>query len=178
MSVSLLATERGSVPRLSRSDARWRGLAPAAGLLTVLLAGGLTLAAQRPAPLSLPAPEAPRLAAVVPASGVPKLPSEVVDGVLTLAIPAGAAANQQAGGRGYEMPSVISLRVGDRIVIRNDDDEPHMFLYAFVQPGETHERTFTQPGTEVYSSGCGVHAASILNFTSLFVSAGEEGNVG
>jgi hypothetical protein len=98
------------------------------------------------------------------------MPSAPVDGVLTMVIPPGAAADQQAGGRGYEMPSVISLRAGDTIVIRNDDDAPHMILYAFLMPGETHERTFTGPGSEVYSSGCGLHAASILNFTTIFVS--------
>ena len=87
-----------------------------------------------------------------------------------LVIPPGAAADQQAGGRGYVMPDVIRLTVGDTIVLRNDDDAPHMILYAFLMPGETDERTFTEPGSEVYSSGCGVHAASILNFTTIFVS--------
>jgi hypothetical protein len=89
--------------------------------------------------------------------------------VLTLAIPPGAAADQQAGGRGYIMPSVIDLEVGDTIVIHNDDDAPHMILYTFLMPGQTDTRTFTSPGSEVYSSGCGLHAASILNFTTIFV---------
>ena len=87
-----------------------------------------------------------------------------------MVIPPGAAADQRAGGRGYEMPAVIQLTTGDTIVLRNDDTVPHMILYAFLMPGETHERTFTTPGSEVYSSGCGVHAASFLNFTSIFVS--------
>ena len=59
---------------------------------------------------------------------------------------------------------------GSSYVIRNDDDAPHMILYTFLMPGETDERTFTAPGSEVYSSGCGLHAASILNFTTIFVS--------
>lgn len=69
------------------------------------------------------------------------------------------------------MPSVISLKVGDTITLRNDDDVTHMILYAVLKPGETQQRTFMKPGSEVYSSGCGVHGASILNFTTIFVSA-------
>ena len=98
------------------------------------------------------------------------MPSQPIDGVLTLTIPPGAAADQRQGGRGYVMPSVISLEVGDTIVIRNDDDAPHMILYAFLMPGESDTRTFTEMGSEVYSSGCGLHAASFLNFTTVFVS--------
>jgi hypothetical protein len=104
-----------------------------------------------------------------PAS-VPLMPAAPTDGVLTLAIPPGAAADQQVGGRGYQMPDIIQLTAGDTIVLRNDDTAPHMILYALLMPGETHERTFITPGSEVYSSGCGVHAASFLNFTTIFVS--------
>ena len=49
-----------------------------------------------------------------------------------------------------------------------------MILYAMLMPGKTRERTFTSPGSEVYSSGCGVHAASILNFTTIFVGEGAQ----
>ena len=45
------------------------------------------------------------------------------------------------GGRGYTMPDVIQLTAGDTIVLRNDDSVPHMILYAFLMPGQTHERT-------------------------------------
>ena len=41
------------------------------------------------------------------------------------------------------MPDVIQLTAGDTIILRNDDTAPHMILYAFLMPGETHERTFT-----------------------------------
>jgi hypothetical protein len=107
-------------------------------------------------------------APVIPASAA-LMPAEPTDGVLTMVIPPGAAADQKVGGRGYQMPDVIRLTAGDTIVLRNDDTAPHMILYAFLMPGETHERTFTTPGSEVYSSGCGVHAASFLNFTTIFV---------
>ena len=105
---------------------------------------------------------------LAPAS-VAVIPAAPTDGVLTMVIPPGAAAEQRLGGHGYTMPDVIQLTAGDTIVLHNDDTAPHMILYAFLMPGETHERTFTTPGSEVYSSGCGVHAASFLNFTTIFV---------
>ncbi|MCA9862011.1 MAG: hypothetical protein KC442_07515 [Thermomicrobiales bacterium] len=106
--------------------------------------------------------------AAVP-QGLAIMPDTPVDGVLTMRIPLGASADQQAGGRGYTMPDVINLTVGDKIVIHNDDDAPHMILYTFLLPGQSDTRTFTSPGSEVYSSGCGLHAAAILNFTTIFV---------
>lgn len=108
--------------------------------------------------------------------GLATMPDTPVDGVLTLTIPLGASADQQAGGRGYAMPSVINLQVGDTIVIHNNDDAPHMILYTFLLPGQTDTRTFTAPGSEVYSSGCGLHAAAILNFTTIFVHAPAAGS--
>ena len=106
----------------------------------------------------------------VVSTSAPVLSGVPTDGVLTLVIPPGAAADQRLGGRGYAMPGVIQLTAGDTIVLRNDDTAPHMILYAFLLPGQTHERTLTTPGSEVYSSGCGMHGASFLNFTTIFVS--------
>ena len=78
--------------------------------------------------------------AAVPTSA-PVLPGTPADGVLTLVIPPGAAADQRLGGRGYTMPDVIQLTAGDTIVLRNDDSVPHMILYAFLMPGRrTSER--------------------------------------
>jgi hypothetical protein len=74
------------------------------------------------------------------------MPAAPTDGVLTMVIPPGAAADQRAGGRGYQIPDVIQLTAGDRIVLRNDDRVPHMILYAFLMPGQTHERTLMTPG--------------------------------
>jgi hypothetical protein len=143
---------------------RWASQRAAATIGVVVLAAivlaGAAIGA-RPAAFAVREAPAPFAA--------PALPAEPVDGALTMVIPLGAAVDQQAGGRGYVMPDVIRLTVGDTIVLRNDDDVPHMILYAFLMPGETDERTFTAPGSEVYSSGCGVHAASILNFTTIFV---------
>jgi hypothetical protein len=138
------------------------------GVLSLAIIGvGLRVAtASQSPPRSIPG------APAVPTSA-PVLPGTPADGVLTLVIPPGAAADQRRGGRGYTMPDVIQLTAGDTIVLRNDDSVPHMILYALLMPGQTHERTLLTPGSEVYSSGCGVHGASILNFTTIFV--GEPG---
>ena len=169
MSVSTIGSipESPGTQRTTRS-LRWV-LATIAGLI---LATVLLSAAFLPGfPVQPPAPRPPADTRVNPASpGVATMPSQPIDGVLTLTIPPGAAADQRQGGRGYVMPSVISLEVGDTIVIRNDDDAPHMILYAFLMPGESDTRTFTEMGSEVYSPGCGLHAASFLNFTTVFVS--------
>jgi hypothetical protein len=140
---------------------RWRS--PLLLGAVMALAGGATHTMAPSQGITLPAQE------VAAPQGLVTMPDAPVNGVLTLAIPPGAAADQQAGGRGYIMPSVIDLEVGDTIVIHNDDDAPHMILYTFLMPGQTDTRTFTSPGSEVYSSGCGLHAASILNFTTIFV---------
>lgn len=152
-----------------RRSMRWI----AVGVLGLLLVGGLILATIGARNAAAPAPEPAAIAvnaALPKTTGLVAMPSAPVDGVLTMVIPPGAAADQQAGGRGYEMPSVIDLNVGDTIVIRNDDDMPHMIMYTFLMPGETNTRTFMEPGSEVYSAGCGLHAASFLNFTTIFVS--------
>jgi hypothetical protein len=153
---------------------RWsrrRLLGSVAGLVaTAALAGGAVNLASPVTETILPAGEA-----ALP-QGLVTMPAATADGVLTLNIPLGAGADQQTGGRGYAMPSVINLEVGDTIVIHNDDDMPHMILYTFLVPGQTDTRTFTTLGSEVYSSGCGLHAASILNFTTIFVSAPAAGS--
>lgn len=153
-------------PAPQRRD-RWsrrRLLGSVAGLVAAAAIGGSVVN------LASPATEAvlPAEDVAVP-QGLATMPNTPVDGVLTMTIPLGASADQAAGGRGYAMPSVINLNVGDRIVIHNDDDAPHMILYTFLLPGQSDTRTFMSPGSEVYSSGCGLHAAAILNFTTIFV---------
>jgi hypothetical protein len=155
-----------TAPGTARGVAGWRRLAVLSLVILVglgLVGAMLRTASARPATTSAPVETRPLMDGVATLSGAP------TGGVLTMVIPRGAAANQLAGGPGYRMPSVISLQVGDRIVLRNDDDAPHMILYAFLKPGQTEERTFTAPGSEVYSSGCGLHAAAFLNFTTIFV---------
>lgn len=174
----MIVTTIGSIPDVPQPrravwSRRWL-LAAATGLVLAVVL--LSAAFLHGVPGEVFAPRPPTNAAVNPASpGVATMPSQPIDGVLRLTIPQGAAADQQQGGRGYVMPSVINLEVGDTIVIHNDDDAPHMILYAFLLPGESDTRTFTQEGSEVYSSGCGLHAASFLNFTTIFVSESGSG---
>lgn len=175
MSVTTISTTGTLVPDPPKSQRRERWcrrqlLGSMAGLVatTALAGGAVNLASPMTEPF-LPASD------IAAPQGLATMPDTPVDGVLTLNIPPGAAADQQAGGRGYAMPSVINLDVGDTIVIHNDDDAPHMILYTFLLPGQTDTRTFTAPGSEVYSSGCGLHAASILNFTTIFVHAPAAG---
>jgi hypothetical protein len=156
----------GALPTLKRR-ARLSRRALLGGVLglgaTLALAGGALHTISPSTGITLPAQD------VTTPQGLATMPDTPVDGVLTMNIPRGASADQQAGGRGYAMPSVINLNVGDTIVIHNDDDAPHMVLYTFLLPGQSDTRTFTTPGSEVYSSGCGLHAAAILNFTTIFV---------
>ena len=154
-------------PPAPQRGARWsrrRLLGSVAGLVaTAALAGSVVNLASPATEAVLPAGD------VAVPQGLATMPDTPVEGVLTMHIPLGASADQQAGGRGYAMPSVIKLNVGDTIVIHNDDDAPHMILYTFLLPGQSDTRTFMSPGSEVYSSGCGLHAAAILNFTTIFV---------
>lgn len=176
----LTAREEQDRQSVERQPARGHAGPWIAATVGLVLIGGLLLAAfglrgvtRQPAAPPAMVVDTSAPAGISASGGIAKLPSEPVDGVLTMAIPRGAAADQATGGRGYEMPAVISLQVGDKIVLRNDDDAPHMILYAFLMPGQTEERVFTAPGSEVYSSGCGLHAAAILNFTTIFVSDGS-----
>jgi hypothetical protein len=173
--MDVAAIERGdqdSFGRVNRRRLRGR----MSGAIRLILLGALSLISIGVGLRGATAGQTPSLTilgeAAVPTSAL-VLPGTPTDGVLTLVIPPGAAADQRRGGRGYTMPDVIQLTAGDTIVLRNDDSVPHMILYAFLMPGQTHERTLLTPGSEVYSSGCGVHGASILNFTTIFV--GESG---
>lgn len=176
MSATTISTTDDLVqnPQASRHRERWsrrRLLGSAAVLVaTAALAGSAVNLAPPVMETILPAEE------VAAPQGLATMPDTPIEGVLTMTIPSGAAADQQAGGRGYTMPSVINLEVGDTIVIHNNDDAPHMILYAFLLPGQSDTRTFTTSGSEVYSSGCGLHAAAILNFTTIFVHAPAAGS--
>jgi hypothetical protein len=164
ISTTGLLVQDSPVPQRRERWNRRRLLGSVVGLVaTAALAGGVVNLAPPARETILPAGD------VAVPQGLATMPDTPVDGVLTMTIPLGASADQQAGGRGYTMPSVINLEVGDTIVIHNDDDAPHMILYTFLLPGQTDTRTFTAPGSEVYSSGCGLHAAAILNFTTIFV---------
>lgn len=103
------------------------------------------------------------------ADGAVIIPNTPVNGVLEITIPPGTAESMAAGGRGYELPPVINLHTGDKIIIHNNDGFPHLMMFAFVLPGESTERTFTKVGSETYSAGCTIDPTP-NGFTSLFVS--------
>ena len=174
MSATILTTGHlAQDPPAPQRRERWtrrRLLGSVAGLVAAAAVAGSVVNLASPATEAILPTEAflPAEDAAVP-QGLATMPDTPVDGVLTMTIPLGASADQAAGGRGYAMPSVINLNVGDNIVIHNADDAPHMILYTFLLPGQTDTRTFMSPGSEVYSSGCGLHAAAILNFTTIFV---------
>lgn len=74
-----------------------------------------------------PSPEA--VAAIEGMREMVVIPTSSTDGVLSIVIPAGMdAAMKRSGDAAYHMPPVIRLKVGDTIVIRNDDTAPHMLL--------------------------------------------------
>lgn len=93
------------------------------------------------------------------------------DGVLTIVIPAGAADEMDAGNQAaIQLPPVMRLKVGDKIVIRNEDTRPHLVMYAYVLPGATNERVFDMPDLQAYSAGCSVSADSpATSFMTLIV---------
>jgi len=127
----------------------------AVGVWRLLVAGSL-----------LPAP-APAVESVV-------VPGVATDGVVSFTIPKGAAVAQQAGAEPYLMPDVMRLSVGDKLVVRNEDDYPHMIFALLVQPSETGTMTFDEPGTTAYSSGCTANGGTMNSFTSVVVSASAE----
>jgi hypothetical protein len=137
-------------------------------LLLALLAGG-TLAAGEVLPRTDEAAPVTIDGLTMTADGV-VVPSEPVEGLLTITIPPGTADLQAEGKPGYLMPSVIRLTVGDTITIVNNDTDPHIMLYGFLPPGGTDTRTFTTPGSEVYSSGCSPSAGEFNDFTTILIS--------
>jgi hypothetical protein len=92
---------------------------------------------------------------------------------LTIVAPAGAFDRIAAGGHDLDLPPVLRLRVGQTIVIRNDDRLAHILLGEVVEPGQTVRRTLTAPGIEVYAAGCAAHASG-TGMTSLIVSPAKE----
>jgi hypothetical protein len=166
----MLLTVPVSVPALPESPRRMRALGMFRGVL--LLVGLFVLGSSASVALhSDPAAASESEAQTVHHHGAVTgivAPGFATDGVLGITLPPGTAEVMATGGNGYLLPSVIKLAVGDRIVIRNDDVSTHIVLFAFVRPGETVERTLTEPGSETYSAGCaGMQTAN--RFTTIFV---------
>ena len=148
-------------------------IAAIAGLLAVMALVGAALAPTRSgSTVAVPAQVSAGTSATEPQyteSGDVIVPNVATNGVLAITIPAGTGETMAAGRHGYVLPAVIKLQVGDRIVIRNRDVFPHFMLFAIVMPGETVERSMTEPMSETYSAGCTADPTQ-NGFTSLFVS--------
>jgi hypothetical protein len=150
----------------------WKaGLIVRLALVAALLVGGALAAEQALPGADVPAPQ------IATVDGLPMtedgvvVPSEPVDGLLSITIPPGTADLQAEGKPGYVMPSVIRVKVGDTIRITNNDQAAHIMLYGFLPAGATDVRTFDTPGSEVYSSGCSPSAADFNAFTTILISA-------
>jgi hypothetical protein len=142
--------------------------------VVLLIAAGVGL---RAALQSDPVPAMSPTAAVTPIDAAPlagtpamSVAASATNGVIEIVIPPGAYARIQGGELDfYHLPSVMNLAVGDRIVIRNNDEYPHLIMYAFVPVDGVDERVFTTPGSEVYTAGCTASAADFAPFTTIFI---------
>lgn len=81
--------------------------------------------------------------------------------VHTFVVPPGTAERIARGERIEIVPRTLEVRVGDKLVIRNEDFKAHTVGPVVVRPGETVEQNFTAPG--VIEGECTVHPEE--NFT-------------
>ena len=149
-------------PRVALSLPRRRLAEIGLALIAVLLIGVVASTTRMS-----PAPTLQALPAVTEAMVVPTVPT---NGVISFTIPLGATEVQQQGGQAYIMPAAMRLKVGDRVVVRNDDIYPHLIFYSLVLPGATETMSFDEPGIHPYSSGCAAHGGMLNAFTSVIVS--------
>jgi hypothetical protein len=138
----------------------------------VLLAGIVAFAASlAPAAEQATGPAGQPIIAA-PVDGVIEMvvAAEATNGLIEIVIPRGTYLRIMSGELdAYNLPAVMNLHVGDRIVIHNEDDYPHILMYAFIRVGASDERVFTKTGTEVYTAGCTPSAADFAPFTTIFI---------
>ncbi len=65
---------------------------------------------------------------------------------LRIVVPPGTMERIEAGEQVELLPRVLEVRVGDRLVIVNDDDATHQVGPYLVGPGQRLEQRFTRPG--------------------------------
>lgn len=76
-------------------------------------------------------------------------------------VPAGTGAAIADGATIELLPAVLEVRVGDRLVIVNDDDVVHEVGPYVVAPGQTLQQTFTRPGT--LQGACTLHPSGEIS---------------
>ena len=143
----------------------------ALAFVALALAGGLGLRfALQSAGDPAPGPTVGAAVTPIDAGQWMSVAASATDGVIEIVIPPGAYERIQGGQLDfYNLPSVMNLKVGDRIVIRNNDEYPHLIMYAFVPVGGVDVREFTTPGSEVYTAGCTPSAGDYAPFTTIFI---------
>lgn len=82
-------------------------------------------------------------------------PASAKSATYTFVVPAGTAAKVARGERVDVFPTELDVRVGDRLVVRNEDSQAQTVGPIFIRPGETAEETFSAPGT--IQGECSVH---------------------
>jgi len=85
---------------------------------------------------------------------------------LTITIPPGAPLAEMSGAVSVAMPSTLRVVVGQRILVRNDDQAMHYFLERPIAPGDTLVQTFASAGTFRFA---GMRSCSVGQISSLTV---------
>jgi hypothetical protein len=78
--------------------------------------------------------------------------SDVSPPDVVFVIPLGTAAAQMRGDPAFTLPATIDVVVGQRIVVRNEDQAIHYFFYMPIMPGQEVSKTFDQVGQYGYST--------------------------
>ena len=122
---------------------QWRPWAASAAALVLVLTSACTRTTATPLPGAS--------AALGTAASVAGAAAPAED--LVFVIPLGTAAAQMRGDPdAYTLPPEIDVVVGQRIVVRNQDNAMHYFFYMPIAPGQEVVKTFDQPGQYGYSS--------------------------
>jgi hypothetical protein len=88
-------------------------------------------------------------------------PVEAAPGEELFEIPPGTSARRLAGEDLAVLPQTIRLDVNDVLVLRNEDQAPHIFGPTLIMPGQTFRLPFRTAAT--YSFMCTAHANGQLN---------------
>jgi plastocyanin len=82
-------------------------------------------------------------------------PEIAADGTITYTIPKGTRAKILAGEDIAVIPAKLELKVGQTLILKNDDTDAHIAGPFFVGPGESSTYTFTEP--KVIEGDCTIH---------------------
>ncbi len=118
--------------------------------LAVLVVGVCTACGDDPAPVAD--------GSTAPATSVPAESSVPADGeVYSFIIPAGTGERIDAGEDVEVLPARLDVRLGDQIVIDNQDEKDHIIGPFFVAADQTMEHTFVAAGS--FAGACSAHSA-------------------